>query len=310
MKHPDYNSPTELKNILDANGFSMQKKFGQNFLINGDARKKLIDALDIDSESSESDSANSSATGTVKEKKVWEIGPGLGAMTNEILERGANLTVFEIDRGFIQLISQFFEDYSSKNKFKIVEGDVLKNWKKELSNLENPPDRLFGNLPYNIAATIIAETIENNVRFEKCVFTVQKEVAMRMCAQPGSDDYSSFSVLCNWAYDVKPLLDLGGSNFWPRPNVDSRAVVMTPKEDFPNCQNPQLFVKVQRSLFSSRRKTVRNNLNLFLRNNDLTLDVLKKADIDPMLRAEVLTIPQMLKLSDVIDNENKSRNIQ
>ena len=224
-------------------------------------------------------------------------------MTSEILERGSDLTVFEIDKGFAGLISQFFEGYSKKGTFKLVEGDVLKTWKKQLDE-NNLPDRFFGNLPYNIAATIIADTIENNVRFDKCVFTVQKEVAVRMCAQPGNEDYSSFSVLCNWAYDVKPLLDLTGGNFWPKPNVDSRAVVMNKKEGFPGCNNPKLFVRMQRALFSSRRKTVRNNLSGFLKNNDLTLQVLSEAGIDPMKRAEVLTIPQMLKLSDVIDKLN------
>ena len=286
MNHPDYNSPAALKIFMESQGFSMQKKFGQNFLVNEDARKRLVDALEVG-----------------EGVKVWEVGPGLGSMTSEILERGSDLTVFEIDKGFAGLISQFFEGYSKKGTFKLVEGDVLKTWKKQLDE-NNLPDRFFGNLPYNIAATIIADTIENNVRFDKCVFTVQKEVAVRMCAQPGSEDYSSFSVLCNWAYDVKPLLDLTGGNFWPKPNVDSRAVVMNKKEGFPGCNNPKLFVRMQRALFSSRRKTVRNNLSGFLKNNDLTLQALSEAGIDPMKRAEVLTIPQMLKLSDVIDKLN------
>lgn len=286
MNHPDYNSPAALKTFMESQGFSMQKKFGQNFLVNEDARKRLVDALEVG-----------------EGVKVWEVGPGLGSMTSEILERGSDLTVFEIDKGFAGLISQFFEGYSKKGTFKLVEGDVLKTWKKQLDE-NNLPDRFFGNLPYNIAATIIADTIENNVRFDKCVFTVQKEVAVRMCAQPGSEDYSSFSVLCNWAYDVKPLLDLTGGNFWPKPNVDSRAVVMNKKEGFPGCNNPKLFVRMQRALFSSRRKTVRNNLSGFLKNNDLTLQALSEAGIDPMKRTEVLTIPQMLKLSDVIDKLN------
>ena len=283
LKHPDYNSPAELKQVLDINGFSMQKKFGQNFLINEDARKRLVDALEVG-----------------EGIKVWEVGPGLGAMTNTILERGSDLTVFEIDRGFASLISQFFEDYSEKNTFRIVEGDVLKTWKGQLK-AAGQPDRFFGNLPYNIAATIIADTIENNVRFERCVFTVQKEVAQRMCAKPGSADYSSFSALCQWAYDVKPLLDLAGGNFWPKPNVDSRAVLMTKKADFPCCKNPELFVKMQRALFSSRRKTVRNNLSQLLKNNDLAVSCLEKAGIDIMKRAEVLTLDELLKLSDVIE---------
>ena len=283
MKHPDYNSPAELKQFLDSHGFSMQKKFGQNFLINETARNRLIEALQVS-----------------KETKVWEVGPGLGSMTSGLLEKGADLTVFEIDRGFASLITEFFEEYSQKNSFRIVEGDVLKTWKKQLDE-KNLPDRFFGNLPYNIAASIIADTIENNVRFERCVFTVQKEVAQRMCAKPGSDDYSSFSALCQWAYDVKPLLDLTGGNFWPKPNVDSRAVLMTKKSDFPCCKNPALFIKMQRALFSSRRKTVRNNLSQFLKNNDLAVTCLEKAGIDIMKRAEVLTLPELLNLSDIIE---------
>lgn len=286
MTHPDYNSAAELKGVLEANGFSMQKKFGQNFLINQQARNKLIDALDV-------------SEGT----KVWEVGPGLGAMTSGLLEKGADLTVFEIDRGFISLISQYFESYSQKGSFRIVEGDVLKNWYGQTKEGTELPERFFGNLPYNIAASIVADTIEAGIRFEKCVFTVQKEVAVRMAAKAGDADYSSLSVLCNWAYDVKNLIDLSGSNFWPKPNVDSRAVIFTKKEDFPRCQNPKLFIKMQRALFSSRRKTVRNNLQGFLNNNEKTMLCLEKAGIDPMRRAEVLTIEEMLKLSDVINAE-------
>ena len=117
MNHPDYNSPAELKQILDQNGFSMQKKFGQNFLINENARTKLIDALDV-------------KEGTT----VWEVGPGLGAMTNGLLERGTNLTAFEIDRGFISLLKQFFEQYIQKDTFRIIEGDVIKNWYNQTQN--------------------------------------------------------------------------------------------------------------------------------------------------------------------------------
>ena len=124
-----------------------------------------------------------------------------------------------------------------------------------------------------------------------------------MCAKPGSADYSSFSALCQWAYDVKPLLDLAGGNFWPKPNVESRAVVFTKKADFPCCKNPALFVKMQRALFSSRRKTVRNNLSQFLKNNDLAVSCLEKAGIDIMKRAEVLSLEELLKLSDVIEGE-------
>ena len=287
--HPDYNSPSEIKNFLESNGLAMQKKFGQNFLINENARKRIIDALDITENSS-----------------VWEVGPGLGCMTEEILLRGASLTAFEIDRGFAECLKNFFDSYAEK--FSLVEGDVLKTWKKERAAFSEKtgkenPDRFFGNLPYNIAATLIADTIENQVRFDKCVFTVQKEVAKRMTAKPGTEDYSSFSVLCSWAYDINNVIDLAGTNFWPKPNVDSRAVLFTKKEGFPDCENPKLFCKMQRSLFSSRRKNVKNNLGIFLSSAEKAEYVLDKAKIMPSLRAEVLTLEQMLVLSDVLNKD-------
>lgn len=283
MNQPDYNSPAALKALLDANEMSMQKKFGQNFLINGTARKRLADALDITDGIS-----------------VWEVGPGLGSMTEEILRRGAALTVFEIDRGFVRMLNEFFAVYLRKGKLRIAEGDVLKTWKTILEKF-GIPRRFFGNLPYNIAATLIADTIENDVRFEKAVVTVQKEVALRMSAQPGTDDYSSFSILCQWAYDVQPLMDLSGGNFWPRPNVDSRAVVMTRKSDFPGCQNKALFMKMQRALFSSRRKNIKNNLTMFLSDGDKAAAVLEKAGIVPSVRAESLPVKKLLELSDILN---------
>lgn len=272
----DYDSPAALKAFLDERGLAMQKKFGQNFLINAQARKKLIDALEIQE-------------GTA----VWEIGPGLGAMTSEILNRGAELTAFEIDHGFAAALGELFGD---RKNFKLIEGDVLKTWK----TVEERPARLFGNLPYNIAATIFADLICAGVRFEKSVITVQKEVAQRACAKPGTDDYSSFSVLCQWAYDVTPLMDLSGGSFWPRPNVDSRAVKFVKKEDFPHCKDPVLFTKMQRSLFVSRRKTVKNNLSAFMNDAAKAETALQKAQIDPKLRAETLDIQTLLRLSDAV----------
>ena len=289
MNHPDYNSPLALKEFLDENGMAMQKKFGQNFLVNADARKRIIDSLDI-------------KEGT----NVWEVGPGLGSMTDEILSRGSKLTAFEIDHGFARLLREFFKDYSEQNQFTLVEGDVLKTWKsyydKNISESSGKPERFFGNLPYNVAATIIADTINEGVRFEKIVVTIQKEVAQRMSAKPGTENYSSFTVLCQWAYDIKNVLDLAGGNFWPVPNVASRAVLMCKKEDFPRCENPKLFMKIIRQLFSSRRKTVRNNLLSLAGGGEKTDAALQKAGIKPSVRAEELSVDELLLLSDSLNS--------
>ncbi len=283
MKHPDYNSPAALKALLDTNNMSMQKKFGQNFLINETARKKLIERLDINENST-----------------IWEIGPGLGSMTIEILKKHAKLTAFEIDRGFTSLLLQFFEEYTTTNTFELVQGDVLKNWYK-IYEQKGKPDCLFGNLPYNIAAAIIGDTIEKGIRFNKILVTVQKEVAERMCAVPGDKNYSSFSVLCEWAYNVEAVMDLNGGNFWPRPNVESRAVLMTPKKEYPDCDNISLFMKMQRALFSSRRKTVKNNLNNFYSDKEKVAQVISAAGINPSARAETLSIQTLLLLSDKLN---------
>lgn len=283
MDHPDYNSPQALKDFLQERGMAMQKKFGQNFLVNKEARKNIVNLLDI----KEGDS-------------VWEIGPGLGCMTEEILSRGANLTVFEIDRGFAECIRSFFSDYESKGKFHVVQGDVLKTWKKELKKNSSGAGsiKLFGNLPYNIAATFVADTITENVSFERCVFTVQKEVAQRMAAKNSSEDYSSFSVLCQWAYNVKTNAVLAPGNFWPRPNVDSQTVVFSKREPPLVCTSPSDFVKVVHTLFSNRRKTILNNAKKILPPNLSPEDFCAAAGTSTKERAENLTVEQFLLLSE------------
>lgn len=284
MKHPDYNSPAELKEFLTQNGMAMQKKFGQNFMINPSARSRIVDMLELESGAS-----------------VWEVGPGLGCMTEEIMERGASVKVFEIDRGFISLLHQFFSEQEIAGKFQIIEGDVLKNWKKEAK--ENDSDlKLFGNLPYNIAATFIADTIANGFTFSRCVFTVQKEVTERICAEPGSKNYSAFSVLCQWKYDVTPGLELSAGNFWPRPNVASQAVLMKRKKNPLDCDDPKRFVALVHALFSSRRKTIQNNIKPVLPPQVTAEEIFARSGISSSERAENLSVEDFMLLSQTISS--------
>jgi 16S rRNA (adenine1518-N6/adenine1519-N6)-dimethyltransferase len=268
---------------------AMQKKFGQNFMVNGASRRRLVDALELSTDS-----------------RVWEVGPGLGAMTSDILARSSWLTAFEIDRGFCAVLRDIFSDEA---KFSLIEGDVLKSWPAELAK-SAPPDRFFGNLPYNIAAAIIGDMIAAGVRFDVMVVTVQKEVALRMAAKPNTEDYSSFSVLCQWAYTVESLMDLAPGSFWPRPNVTSRAVRLRKRADWPRCASSATFMILLRALFSSRRKTVKNNLSAWLTQtsravagsaDDLAQRVLRDAGIDPGVRAETLVVDDFIRLSDTVE---------
>ncbi|MBR1911471.1 MAG: ribosomal RNA small subunit methyltransferase A [Treponema sp.] len=288
MNTPDYNSPAALKAVMEEHGMAMQKKFGQNFMVNPAARNSIVDMLDIHE-------------GDV----VWEIGPGLGCMTHEILQKGANLTVFEIDRGFISLLHDFFAFYESNNLFRIKEGDVLKNWLPEISaqSVDSRRIKLFGNLPYNIAATFIADTITKGYLFDRCVFTVQKEVADRMRAKPSTKNYSSFSVLCQWRYVLSAGIELAPGNFWPRPNVSSQAVLFMPKnENASACPDNALFVRLVHTLFSQRRKTLQNNIKGMLPKGIDMQDLFEQSAISPSERAENLTVDDFLRLSETLNS--------
>jgi len=221
----------------------MRKKFGQNFLINPRARSGLLDAMELRGGD-----------------EVWEIGPGLGAMTAGLLERGARVTAFEIDPAFAAILKEFFAGEAA-GTFRLVEGDALKTWRKEEADISTEETLLFGNLPYNAAAALLADFIESGHYFKRMVVTVQHEVALRMTAKPGSSDYSSFSVLCSSVYRISPLFVIKGSSFYPAPRVDSQGVRLDLIPD--RGELPKLFYPLVRGLFSSRRKAVRNTLSAF-----------------------------------------------
>jgi 16S rRNA (adenine1518-N6/adenine1519-N6)-dimethyltransferase len=265
----------------------MRKKFGQNFLINPQVRQSLVQALEVPV------SLENHNT-----EEIWEIGPGLGAMTILLLETGKNIKTFEIDKGFIRILNKIF---SYNEKFCLIEGDVMKTWQGQ-----PPASYLFGNLPYNIAAALLADFIEKGCVFSRAVVTVQKEVALRMMACAGSPDYSSFSVLCASVYKVKPLIIIRPSSFYPQPNVDSMGVLLEKKDV---TVYPILFYPLVRSLFASRRKTIKNNLSAFLSSRygklralDICMAVLREKNIKENERAENLDFEAFLSLAKSIDN--------
>jgi 16S rRNA (adenine1518-N6/adenine1519-N6)-dimethyltransferase len=277
----NYNSAAELRAFLDKNGLGMRKKFGQNFLINPAVREALVRAL-------------KAAAG----ESVWEIGPGLGAMTSLLLEQGLSVRAFEIDPGFARVLRELFAGNAG---FTLVEGDVLKTWPDE-----SAAPYLLGNLPYNIAAALLADFIEQGRFFKRIVVTVQREIALRMAAVPGCADYSSFSVLCASAYRVKPLMIIKGASFYPRPNVDSQAVLLELRENAARTV-PACFYPLVRQLFSSRRKTIKNNLTGFFKAGHgaptaMALEVLEKSALDGNRRAEHLTLDDFAALAKTIED--------
>ncbi|MBI9108238.1 MAG: ribosomal RNA small subunit methyltransferase A [Spirochaetales bacterium] len=283
MEYPvNYDSPGELRDFLESRGLSMKKRFGQNFLVNRGAREKLTGFLPVE-----------------KGSRVWEIGPGLGAMTWHLLEKGADITVFEIDHGFISCLKEF---YGNLPNFTMIEGDFLKNF-KGTSKLPAVPDYILGNLPYVSGSVMIASIVRSGLLPKKMVFTVQKEVGRRMAAKPDSSDFSSFSLVCQSKCDVALRGELKSGSFYPRPAVQSIIVEMTPHGRF-NPGNEELYYQLIDDLFLARRKKISNNLGsgktAATFGKEKVLSALEKAGISGGVRAETLAVEDIEKLSRLI----------
>lgn len=285
----NYDSPLALKAFLDAQGLGMRKKFGQNFLINPEARKILLDALEIGPGDG-----------------VWEIGPGLGAMTWGLLERGVQVKAFEIDPGFIRVLTDFF---GAHPRFCLVPGDVLKTWPHA-----GEEGYLLGNLPYTIGSRLLGAFIEGNRFFKRMVVMLQRELVQRIGARPGSKDYSSFSVLCTSAYTIKPLKIVKGSSFYPVPHVDSQGLRLDLRTDVDPRSYPLGFRPLVRQLFASRRKTIKHNLYNFVVSYILqgvgtgaeagyiTEEALERCGIPGNNRAETLGLEAFVALATVLED--------
>jgi len=277
----NYDSPQEIKALLEIMGLGPRKRWGQNFLINSGARGKIVELLNIS-----------------KGDGVWEIGPGLGSITKLLIEKEADLKVFEIDPGYVEYLGKAF---NGAKDFRIVKGDVLKTWKL---HKHNPPVKIVGNLPYNVSSDIISSFIDNNFIPSIMLFTVQREMAQRIMAKPGNKNYSSFSIQCQFACEIKECGVLNPGSFYPVPGVASSIITMKPLERFVNFEHKTLFNKISRDLLLSRRKTIKNNISISptLKNlpRDRVYEIFSMARVDIDKRAETLGIEDFINLTQGI----------
>ena len=273
----DYSSVSSITRLLQDNGLNMTKKFGQNFLISMGALDRIT-----------------SLCGAASGKRVWEVGPGIGALTSRLVASGADVTAFEIDHGFCRILRE--QAFVDVDDFTLVEGDALKNW-KEVWASQGTPDIICANLPYNVGSIFIASLIENRCLPSVMVYTLQSEVVDRICAKEGSEDYSGFSILCSIDYENSSAFKLGSGCFFPPPNVDSSVVVMKKRENplVPD-EDAVKFLELVRILFAQRRKTVKNNLKATGKTSAEIDAALNASDIAQTERAERLNVRQILYL--------------
>lgn len=275
MLHPQIASVAATKHILKKFNLRASKKLGQNFLIDSEVVRKIVEAAEIS-----------------PGEEVLEIGPGIGTLTQGLLEAGAKVTAVELDKKLPAVLSETLEGYEN---FRLIQGDILK---VNLSELMPNSFKVAANLPYYITTQILLTLLEKKLPITKIVTMVQKEVAERMTAQPCSKIYGAMSVAVQFRSDAKISFDVEPSAFLPRPEVTSSVVVCNVKESKYNVSDEEFFIKVVRSSFGQRRKTILNSLTGagFLR--EKVLQSLENAEINFERRAETLTIEEFIKLAE------------
>ena len=237
----DY-SYKKVKENIKENSFVIKKKFGQNFIIDNNIINNIVNSAAIDSDT-----------------LVIEVGPGMGALTNELVKVAKNVLCYEIDT----TLKPILEKIDATN-LEIIFADFLKrNVLDDIKKYEYKHLYLVANLPYYITTPILMKIIDENIPVEKIVVMVQKEVGDRFKAKEGSKDYSSLSIIFNYNYNIKKLMDISRHVFIPEPNVDSIVLGFEAKGEKEFIKNPQLFYQLIRDAFTQKRKNLRNNLKKY-----------------------------------------------
>lgn len=257
-------SPRAIRDALSEAG--PRKRWGQNFMVNRGARAAILAMVDA-------------RPGL----RVWEVGGGLGAMTEPLVRSGASVTVFEVDPDLADYLQRRVD---GPGELEIVRGDVMETWRAHHERAGSP-QVLFGNLPYGIAQRLLVDMVIDGLRPERVVCTVQKEVAERAVAAPGGRTYSAFTVFLGLVFRVRMGMSLAPGSFWPAPEVSSAVLHMELRPDAPPTISRGL-TRLVRLLFSSRRKTIRSNLRSLESDTDRIEKVLETLGISPAARAETL----------------------
>lgn len=279
-------NPQRTIEVIKKYEFCFQKKFGQNFLIDGHVLDKII-----------------AGAGVTKDDMVLEIGPGIGTMTQYLAEAAGKVVAVEIDRNLLPILQETLSDYDN---VKVIHADVLSLDLEKLVQEENGgrPIKVVANLPYYITTPIIMALFEQHVPLANVTVMVQKEVAARMKSGPGSKDYGALSLAVQYYAEPYIVANVPCNCFMPRPNVDSAVIRLTRYEEPPvQVKDEKMLFKIIRASFNQRRKTLQNGLNNSSELNftkDQIAAAIAEAGFSPSVRGEALTLEQFAKLTDIL----------
>lgn len=265
--------------------FAFQKKFGQNFLIDSHVLDKII-----------------AAAGVTKDDVVLEIGPGFGTMTQYLAEAAKEVIAVEIDKTLIPILHETLADYDNVT---IINEDILKVDIAKLVEEKNggKPIKVVANLPYYITTPIIMGLFESHVPLDNITVMVQKEVAQRMQAGPGTKDYGALSLAVQFYAEPYIVANVPPNCFIPRPGVGSAVIRLTKWEHPPIVVRDEAFMfALIRASFNQRRKTLQNSLvNGGVQiTKEQVVDALERMELSSTIRGEALTLEQFAKLSDLL----------
>ncbi|WP_044895804.1 16S rRNA (adenine(1518)-N(6)/adenine(1519)-N(6))-dimethyltransferase RsmA [Bacillus alveayuensis] len=284
--YKDIATPNRTKEILEKYGFSFKKSLGQNFLIDTNILRRIVDFAELSAE-----------TGVI------EIGPGIGALTEQLARRVKKVVAFEIDQRLLPILSETLSPYSN---VRIIHQDVLKADVRKVIDEEFAGMKdimVVANLPYYVTTPIVMKLLTERLPLRGIVVMLQKEVADRISARPGTKDYGSLSIAVQYYTKAETVMTVPRTVFVPQPNVDS-AVIRLTKLPQPAVvvENEAFFFEVVRASFGQRRKTILNNLTSNLTNGKIFKETIEKVlhevNIDPRRRGETLTLAEFAALSD------------
>ena len=255
----------------------MSKKLGQNFLIKRGIVDEIVHAAEL----------------TVGEP-VLEVGPGIGTLTQGLAQSGADVTAIELDRRLLEVLDTTLASYDN---VRIIHGDVLKLDVPTIMN--HKPFKVVANLPYYITTPIIMSLLESKLPIERLVVMVQKEVALRMIAKPGTKDYGALSVAVQYYTEPDIVLDVPPKSFLPAPAVTSSVIRCVLRDKPPvDVIDEKLFFRVVKAGFAQRRKTFSNTMKTTGLTRDRIEELLAKANIDGQRRGETFTLQEFADVAN------------
>lgn len=284
----DIATPVRTKEILEKYGFSFKKSLGQNFLIDTNVLNRIVDHAEL-----------------TKETAAIEIGPGIGALTEQLARRSKKVVAFEIDQRLLPILEDTLSPYPN---IKIIHKDILKADVNQMISQELAGIKdimVVANLPYYVTTPIIMKLLEEKLPIRGIVGMLQKEVADRIAARPGTKEYGSLSIAIQYYTEAETVMIVPKTVFMPQPNVDSAVIRLTVRDEpAVKVKDESFFFQVTRASFAQRRKTILNNLTSQLpdgkQKKEDIVSALKEAGIDESRRGETLSLEEFAVLSDTL----------